>query len=162
MATIIIGVGNPVLSDDSVGLHVVRSLKTMLPVAADVNTRELCAGGIRLMEAMAGYDHAIIIDAIVTDKGKPGSVYELDPGNVLQSKNTCSTHDGSLAEALELGRMVGLALPHEIRIWAIEADDVTTFSETLTASVRGAVPAVIEGVMHRLELDRNLSNPRME
>jgi hydrogenase maturation protease len=134
----------------------------MLPVAADVKTSELCAGGIRLMEAMAGFDRAIIIDAIVTESGKPGSFYELDPGDVLQSKNTCSTHDGSLAEALELGRMVGLAMPQTIRIWAIEADDVTTFSETLTERVRSAVPAVLEGVMRRLELDRNLANPRME
>jgi hydrogenase maturation protease len=162
MATIIVGIGNPVLSDDSVGLQVVQRLATRLPAGSEVATTELCAGGIRLMEAMAGYDRAVIVDAIVTKNGKPGAVYELDPGSVLQSRNTCSTHNGSLAEALELGRMAGLSLPGDIRIWAIEAEDVNTFSEKLTESVQCAAATVIDGIEHSLGLNRNGTERRKE
>jgi hydrogenase maturation protease len=150
MATIIIGIGNPVLTDDSVGLQVVRELNTLLSSHRDVTTRELCAGGLRLVEAMAGYERAIIIDAIVSEEGQPGSVCVLEPSDVKASKNTCSTHDASLNEALELGKMAGLALPEEIRIWAIEAGDVETFSESLTEQVQHAVPKVVESVMQHL------------
>ena len=111
MATIIIGVGNPVLSDDSVGILAARKLKSRLKGRADVEIREFCAGGIRLMEIMQGYERAIIVDAIVTAGGKPGSVYRLNPSDLLQTRNTCSTHDGSLQEAFTLGRTVGLKLP---------------------------------------------------
>ena len=156
MATIIIGIGNPVLTDDSVGLQVVRQLRNMLSSNPDIVTRELCAGGLRLVEAMAGYERAIIIDAIVSEGGHPGAVCILGPSDLKASKNTCCTHDARLREALELGKMAGLRLPEEIRIWAIEAGDVETFSEGLTPEVRQAVPGVVDSVARHLAANRSL------
>ena len=151
MATIVIGIGNPVLTDDSVGIKVVRALAEQRPAEKDTVIRELCAGGLRLMEALEGFEHAILIDAIVSNDGKPGSVYRLAPSDLRKTRNTCSTHDASLRDALELGRWLGLSLPRDIGIWAIEAGDVATFSEELTEPVRAAVPRVVEAVVRRLE-----------
>jgi len=152
MATIIIGIGNPVLTDDSVGLQVVRQLRNMLSSNPEIVTRELCAGGLRLVEAMAGYERAIIIDAIVSEGGHPGAVCILGPSDL---KASC-THDAGLREALEPGKMAGLRLPEEIRIWAIEAGDVETFSEGLTPEVRQAVPGVVDSVARHLAANRSL------
>ncbi len=157
METIIIGIGNPVLTDDSVGIKVVRSLERRLHAKEGVVIRELCAGGIRLMEEMSGFKKAIIIDAIVTDSGEPGSVSIMEPSDLLNTRNTWSTHDASLAEALELGKTLGLQLPEDVKIWAIEAGDVETFSESLTEQVQGAVPLVVEDVIRYL--DKNSSLP---
>ena len=99
------------LSDDSVGIHVVRRLAEELKGRPDITTRELYTGGISLMEAMTGHHKAIIIDAILTEGGRPGAIYSLTLSDLLQSRNVHSTHDANLAEALELGRMVGLTLP---------------------------------------------------
>lgn len=162
MATIIIGVGNPVLSDDSVGIRAARNLKSRLQDRSDVQIRECCAGGIRLMETMQGYECAIIIDAIVTAGGKPGSAYRLKPSDLLQTRNTCSTHDGSLQEAFALGRMVGLELPEEITIWAIEVRDVNTISEDLTAEVNSAMAEVIDQVVRQIDSDSGLTAAREE
>jgi len=162
MATIIIGVGNPVLSDDSVGIVAARKLKSKLHSRTGVEIREFCAGGIRLMEIMQGYKRAIIIDAIVTADGEPGSVYRLKPPELLQTRNTCSTHDGSLQEAFTLGRMVGLELPEEITIWAIEAKDVNTISEDLTAEVSRAMAEVVDRVVEEVEKDSGLKAAREE
>lgn len=150
MSAIIIGVGNPVLSDDSVGIHVVRRLAEELKGRADITTRELYAGGISLMEAMTGHQKAIIIDAILTDGGRPGTIYSLTLSDLLQSRNVHSTHDANLSAALELGRMVGLTLPEQVMIWAIEAEDVKSFSESLTEKVEEAVPVVVGRVLHHL------------
>ena len=156
MTTIIIGIGNPVLTDDSVGIKVARELGSRLPADPNVVIQELCAGGLRLVEAMAGYERAIIIDAIVSRDGEPGSVCILGPSDLRKTRNTCSTHDASLVEALELGKMAGLQLPEEIKIWAIEACDVETFSESLTEPVQLAVPAVVESVIRHLDGNRSL------
>jgi hydrogenase maturation protease len=150
MATIIIGIGNPVLTDDSVGIKVARALARRLPAQKDTVVRELSAGGLRLMEALEGFERAVIIDAIVTEGGEAGSVYRLTPSDLAKTRNTCSTHDASLGDALELGKSLGLMLPHEIAIWAIEAGDVRTFSEELTGPVEAAVPRVVEAVIRRL------------
>jgi hydrogenase maturation protease len=160
MSTVIIGIGNPVLSDDSVGIKVAHLLRHALRGRPAVETRELWAGGMRLMEALQGHERAIIIDAIVTEGGKPGSVYMLQPSDLRQSRNTCSPHDASFQEALELGAMLGLNLPQQIIIWAIEADDVETFSENLTPDVERAVPQVVAGVMRQINLERQLPASR--
>ncbi len=151
MATIIIGIGNPVLTDDSVGIKVARTLAQELQGEKDVTTREMCAGGIRLMEALEGYQEAVIIDAIVTEGGRPGSMYCLQPSDLMNTRNTCSTHDANLVDALEFGKLLGLSLPDKIRIWAIEAADVTNFSESLTQPVQEAVPRVVQAIIRRLK-----------
>ncbi len=154
MSTIIIGIGNRVLSDDSVGIKVADRLAHALRSRPDIVTYELWAGGLRLMETLNGHERAIIIDAIMTEGGKPGSVYRLKPSDLRQSRNTYSTHDGGFQEALELGAMLGLNLPPQITIWAIEADDVETFSENLTPDVERAVPVVVEGVLRQIDLEQ--------
>lgn len=148
MRTVIIGVGNPVLRDDSVGLRVARELRERVR-GASVSVLELCGGGMRLMEAMAGFDVAIVIDAIESG-GRPGTIHRLEPGSLPQTRSINSTHEGSLAAALELGRATGLRIPAEIRIWAVEAADTVTFSESLSPAVEKAVQPVVDDVLRSL------------
>ncbi|HET9408798.1 MAG TPA: hydrogenase maturation protease [Candidatus Sulfotelmatobacter sp.] len=151
LKTIIIGLGNPVLSDDSVGIKIARLLEARLHGRPDVEVRELSAGGIRLMEAMQGYERAILVDAIVTAGGEAGAVYRLSPSDLRQTRNACCSHDGSLQEAFELGQQIGLVLPREITIWGIEAGDVTTFSDGLTADVERAVAKVVDAIVQQID-----------
>jgi hydrogenase maturation protease len=153
MATIVIGVGNPVRSDDGVGLRVARELTTLLAGDPGVDTAELHCGGMRLMEAMAGYDRAIVIDAML-DGSAPGTVQSFDPEEIPNTRTTNSTHDGNLQMALELGRAVGLRVPGRIRIWAVQAGDVDTLGETLTPPVERAVPKVVQNVLRDLGRER--------
>ena len=105
------------------------------------------------MEAMAGYDRAIVIDAMVSG-GRPGTIYVLGPEDLARTRNAHSTHDGEPGAALELGRLAGLRLPAEIRIFAIEAEDVERFGESLTPAVERAVPQVADEVMRHLRSSR--------
>jgi hydrogenase maturation protease len=149
MSTVIIGIGNPVLSDDSVGLRIARELRHRV-IARDVEIVELCTGGMRLVEAMAGYDRAIVVDAMESG-ARPGTVHQLDSAGLPMTRGAHSTHHGGLAEAMEVGRIAGLRIPGEIRVWGIEAADVETFSESLTPSVEEAVDTVVEGVLRSLQ-----------
>lgn len=149
MRTIVVGVGNPVLTDDAVGMHVVRRLGGELCGRPDVDVRELCLGGIELMEALVGYDRAIIVDAMFAG-GKPGTIYRSTPEALFESRNSGCAHNATLGEALEIGRTVGLPLPGAIRIIGIEPGDVATFGETLTWRVNDAVPLVVDELLAML------------
>jgi hydrogenase maturation protease len=149
MATVIIGVGNPVLTDDGVGLRIARELEMRLSGRDGVTVLARCAGGLRLMEAMAGYGRAVVIDAIESGAA-PGSIHELDLEELPRTRNLHSSHDGSLVAALELGRTAGLRIPDEIRVWAVQAGDLETFGESLTEAVERAVPRVVEAVLRSL------------
>ncbi|MEN6450970.1 MAG: hydrogenase maturation protease [Thermoguttaceae bacterium] len=150
MKTLIIGLGNPLVSDDSVGLHVAAHLKTRLAGRADVEVSEDYWGGLRLMERMIGFDRAIVIDAIQT--GAPAGTLHLLNAEGIATQRSASAHDVNLATALAFGRQAGAQLPEnrQVRIVAIEAADVLTFAERLTPAVEEAVPIAVEAVMQTL------------
>ncbi|TAN45798.1 MAG: hydrogenase maturation protease [Nitrospirae bacterium] len=151
MKTIVIGLGNPILTDDSVGIKIARELKARLSNDCEgVEIVELYAGGIRLIDVLAGYDKAIIVDAMLTGEHKPGTIHRFSSTNLTSTRNAMSMHDLDLPGALELGRMLGIRLPEDFRIWGIEADDVETFSEELTHQVACSVRPVVEEVMEEL------------
>ena len=150
MKTIIIGLGNPIVSDDSVGIKVSRELRDRLNGRDGIDIAEAYAGGIRLMDVMVGYEKAIIVDAIVTGNSMPGTIHSLSISDLVSTRNIVSTHDTNLSTALEMGKMLGLPLPSEIDIWGIEAMDVETFSEELTEDVAKAVPLVVQKIVDEL------------
>ena len=150
MKTLVIGLGNPLIADDSVGLRVVAELQPLLAGRDDVDVGEDYWGGLRLMERMVGYDRAIVIDAICTG-AEPGTIHRISPGD-LPTQRSASAHDVNLSTALELGRRAALPLPRDedILIFGIEAQDVMSFCEQCTPEVRAVVPRVVQMVLAAL------------
>jgi hydrogenase maturation protease len=150
LKTLVLGLGNPLLTDDGAGIYAVRAAvtrcRTLGPVDQQVTFAEASLGGLRLLDVIAGYDRAVLVDAILTADGKPGTVYRLQPSDLRRSLHSGTTHDLSLTEALALGRTLGLKLPDDgqITILAIEVDDVRTFGQACTPSVTQAIPTVAE------------------
>lgn len=137
--TVVIGLGNPLLRDDGAGIRTARVLKRRLQNRSDVEVVELYAGGLRLMEAMVGFERALLVDAMQSGGVPPGTVRCFTPADFGSTRNLRCAHDTSLAAALLLGRQLGLVLPGEIEIWGIEAASLDTFGETLTRPVSRAV-----------------------
>jgi hydrogenase maturation protease len=148
--TLVIGLGNPLVTDDSVGLRVVEELKPLLADRADVEVAEDYWGGLRLMERLIGFDRAIVVDAIHTG-APPGTIHRLAPEGI-PTQRSASAHDANLATALEFGRHAGAHLPanEHIELIGIEAEDTLTFGEHCTPAVQAAVPQAVEMVMQVL------------
>lgn len=145
---VVIGLGNPVLTDDGVGIQVARAVKARLAeLDCQADVIEAYSGGLSLMESMTGYKKAIIIDAMITGQLVPGTFRCLELSHVFQTKNSMSVHDLDLPSALEIGKALGLLLPGEIKIWGIEALNIDEFSETLSPEVSKAVPIVTNLVL---------------
>lgn len=147
MRAIVIGVGNPLLGDDGVGIHVARELAGRLEGHAGVTVTELYAGGLRLMEAMVGFDRALVVDAMVSGSCPPGTVRCFAPDELGATRNLRCAHDTSLPAALAMGKMLGLPLPEEIRVWGVEAVSCEEFGEELTPPVAWTVPELVEELM---------------
>ena len=78
MKTLILGLGNPLLRDDSVGLRVIQELQDRLAARPGVEVSEDYWGGLRLMERMIGFDRVIVVDAMRSGE-PPGSIRKLAP-----------------------------------------------------------------------------------
>jgi hydrogenase maturation protease len=148
MKTLVLGLGNPILADDGVGPRVARELEGKLDREATV--MEASLAGLDILDLLAGYDRAIIIDAIQTIGGRAGRIYRIDPEAFDATRHTASPHDVNFATALELGKKLGLALPSRIDIFAIEVADASHFSEECTPEVTEAIPLCAEMIIHEL------------
>jgi len=152
----VLGLGNPLLKDDSAGLRVAEVLREILPQNEQIEIDEDYWGGLRLMERMIGFDRAVIIDAILTG-ATPGTIHVLSPEDV-PTQRSASVHDLNLPTALALGRQAGAHLPDskDILLIGIEAADVQTFDETLSPEVEAALPHAVEAALYALEMEREI------
>jgi hydrogenase maturation protease len=152
--TIVVGLGNPLLGDDGVGWHVVEALRQVpVPTEAAVEFDCHAGGGLALMERLAGYDRAIVIDAVQLGQGPAGSVTSL-PLEALDDPCTghlASAHEASLPTALAVGRALGVALPTEVVVIGIEAARVYEFGEGLSPAVARAVPIAVDCAARELK-----------
>jgi hydrogenase maturation protease len=149
---LILGLGNPNLTDDGVGIHVVRGLGAG-PLPPGVTCAEASVGGLRLLSAISGYERVILVDAIQTPEGRPGDIYRLHPHDLKTPRHVGSAHDLSLTGALKLGRSLGMSLPEDraITIIAVQVEDVLTWGEECTPPVAAAIPRAVEAVLAELE-----------
>jgi hydrogenase maturation protease len=149
MRTLILGLGNPIVSDDGVGLYVAEELKGRLN-QQEVTVMETSMAGLSLLDLLVDYDRAILIDAIQTVGGKAGQIHRLEPAAFSATRHAASPHDVNFATALEFGNRLGLALPQQIIIYAIEVENVTSFGEECTPQVKRAIPVCVEKVIREL------------
>jgi hydrogenase maturation protease len=124
----------------------------------DVEFDCISLGGLTLMERLVGYERAVLVDAIQTRDGAPGTVYRLTLED-LPTLHADSAHDVPLRAALELGRRLGAKLPADVIIYAIEAANIWDFGETLSPEVDGSVMVAASAVVEELEEEEVWSHP---
>ncbi len=145
MKTIIIGLGNTVLSDDGVGVFVARRLRSRLGRSVDVIEAELA--GLDLMEMLKDHGRAIIIDAIKLDGEDPGTVFRLRLDDLRITPRLASCHDIDLVTAIALGRHFGFMMPDDVTIFAVQGEDVLTLHEGCLETVESVIPGLVDEVV---------------
>ncbi len=146
---IVIGLGNEYISDDGVGIWVVRELRKRLPTR-DIAFEELSVGGLQLLDYLGGHDHCIIVDAVVTGLRPPGTVYRVVQTTCDKPIKLTSSHQVDLSQTLELARLLQPDIPQTITVYGIEVSDTTTFDNRCTKPVSQAVPRLVEFICRNL------------
>jgi hydrogenase maturation protease len=159
LKTLILGLGNPILTDDGVGVRVAEALRAALPPDTSIDVSEACVGGLGLMERLVGYDRVILIDALhdagwarpdSMGYGPPGTIHRLtldDLRTISPTQHSASAHDTNLVTALEMGARMGLHLPQEIIIYGIAVENIIDFGDEPTPAVKRAIPEVTAAVL---------------
>lgn len=146
MSNAVIGIGNLLRADDGVGIHVIRILRGEMP---DVEAVDLSTANIDLLDHIRRRDNVIIIDAIRTG-AEPGTIHRLSPEQVVET-DFSQSHGLNLPGILKLGRQLYPdEMPEKVVIIAVEAEDVSSFGDELTESVRSVVPKIMETIKKEL------------
>ncbi len=139
--TLVAGIGNEILMDDSIGLKMCKFLRSMY-LNSGIKFTKLSVGGLEVLEYISGYKKVIFIDAIKTKGGKPGDVHLFTPENFKETNNLSNLHDTSFITALKIGKSLGTEIPEEIYIIAIEIKEDMVFGENLSHELNGKLEEV--------------------
>ncbi len=144
--TLILGVGNDILTDDGIGSRLVTDLIKLVD-SPDILFNTACCGGLEIVEYIKDFKQVILVDAIRTRGGRPGAVYYFIPADFRETSHLSNLHDVSFLTALELYDTLNLSLPDEIHIIAVEIAEDMIFSEELTLQLKERYPEIIEKVL---------------
>jgi hydrogenase maturation protease len=141
MKTLVLGIGNSILGDDGVGVRVAREVATRVN-DENVDVRDVNVDGLNLFDHILGYDRLVVVDAIVTEDGRVGEIYRLKPERVCDpSRSAISPHHFNLATTIEIGKeLFPGAMPGEVILYAISAEEANAVTEEMTREVKEAVP----------------------
>jgi len=144
MKLLLLGLGNPILSDDGVGLFVARE------VAKSISSLDLCAAqtvGLDLLETLVGYDRVIVIDAATGIGGHPGELIHVDQADGML--HLFSSHGVNFFDLMQLGEDMGLDMPKVEAIYGIEIGTDVSFGLQFTPELG----SLLESVVHRITND---------
>jgi len=136
----LLALGNEILADDAFGILAARQIEELaLPNLEVVCTAE---SGLHLLDYVQNVTHLIVVDTIQTGRADPGALYILREGDI-QSAPGGSPHFIGLFETLALGRKLGLSVPDQVTILAVEPADCLTLGGPVHPAVQAAIPRVV-------------------
>ncbi len=148
-AILVIGMGNPLRGDDSVGVAVARRLAARVRPGVEVRTHG--GGGLGLMDAWRGASAAVVVDA-VSSGAPPGTVSRFDVRDRPLPESLGapgSTHDLGLPNAVELARAMH-RLPDRLVVIGVEGGDFSLGSG-LSGPVEEAVEMAVDVVLREID-----------
>jgi hydrogenase maturation protease len=140
--TLVLGIGNVLMGDEGVGVHVVRRLEQE-DLPAHVSVLDGGTGGFHLLAELASHDPVVMIDATI-DGQPPGTVSVIEPRYASDFPRTLTAHDIGLRDLIVSATLLG-QLPR-VRLVTVSIADVQPMQMSLSAPVEGAVRRVVEQV----------------
>lgn len=145
---LVLGLGNEFAGDDAVGVLAVRALRDRIADTADVV--ESAASGLALLEVFAGYERAIVVDSIRTDRHPAGTILRLELADVGRVAAP-SLHQAGIPELAAVARRLGIQFPTKTTVFAVEVSAPPTFGAPLNPTVASTIGPLVHRVCAQLD-----------
>jgi hydrogenase maturation protease len=139
--TLVLGLGNTIMSDDGIGPKVIARLKETEIYAADRDFLDGGTLGLDLLPYLEGVQRLILVDAVET--GQPaGTLVRLTGDEVPMALETkLSPHQMGMKDLLAVAQLMG-QLPEEIILLGVQPQLIEMGTE-LSPPVAAAFPSLV-------------------
>jgi hydrogenase maturation protease len=146
--TVILGIGNVLLSDEGIGVHIANELSSM-DLPPGVSVIEGGTDGFRLLNIITEADRLIVVDA-VKGGAEPGSIYRFNIDEVrnVPSGFRTSVHQVGILEVIDLSGLIGKT--PKTTVIGIEPKSLRMSLE-LSPEIKEKIPRIIELVFEELK-----------
>ena len=150
---LVLGVGNTLLKDEGIGVHVIERMQAMSLLDEEVELLDGGVLGLDLIEPMEDREKVIIIDAVQGGE-VPGTIYRLRRKDIEMGKDwhLSSLHDIDLPYVLNMAELMGKHI--DPVIIGVEPEDMSPGLE-LSPEIEAKIPEVIDMVFKEIESHRS-------
>lgn len=148
---LILGIGNILMGDEGIGVHVVRALeKVDLPES--IKLLDGGTGSFNLLEPMRSAEKIILIDAMI-DENEVGTVRLIRPRFSKDYPRTLTAHDIGLKDLLDAFYLLGET--PEITLFAVTIPTFHELAIDLSPQMKPVVSKVLEMILEELGNEKN-------
>lgn len=123
MSILVLGIGNLIMSDDGVGIRIVRQLAAGYRFPGGVALIEGETVGIDLLPTLEGVNRLLLVDAVETG-GDPGAIVRLAADQIpMVPERRVSPHQLGLKDLLTLAAVQGF-VPEETVLWGVQPEKI--------------------------------------
>lgn len=149
MKTIILGIGNTLISDDGVGVHIINKLEKEYNLPDNVTIIDGGTKGLDLLPFIEGSDRMLIVDAANFDK-EPGTIDTVIGDDIPQFLSMkLSMHQIGLPDMLFAAKLMDIA-PSEMCLIGIQPKSMETSTE-LSEEISSRFDALFDKVIEKLK-----------
>jgi hydrogenase maturation protease len=154
LKTAILGFGNPVRSDDAIGVHVVNELKNRLQRREDISVFDMGTSAFEILFKLKGHQRIIIVDGVINSGEPDGTLFCLPASEInaqIQDDPMVFLHGMKWDQALSYAKKMMLdEFPEDkIQVYLIAISEIKINME-LSNIVKAAGERLIETILKDL------------
>ena len=155
MKVALMGFGNPVRSDDAVGIYVIEKLKEIIGENENINVFDMGTAAFEVIFGLKGHQKIIMIDAVLNTNESDGTLYKVPAEEVLRAPEKdplVFLHGMKWDQALSYAKKILIDdYPDDIQVYLIAITD-TKLEVELSKTVQDAGDKVVDLIMEELKL----------
>jgi len=124
--------GNPILSNDRIGLVLGRMLRQEFQSVSNLCITEFSGSPLKLVSEVIRYRQVVFIDSIVTGNLESGTVAIFDKNELLDLAIDFQPHGLNIPEVLTLCKRMGQPLPDTVLLIGIEVGEIQEFGGSIS------------------------------
>jgi hydrogenase maturation protease len=144
----VMGIGNPLMMDEGVGVRVMEVMMGTLQFPENVTLIDAGTMGMGILNIFQECDYLLVIDAVDGTGEPPGTVVRLSPEDLAPNQVKHSMHDIRLVDVLEAAMLMGNRPQAECI--GVQIEDMGAVRIGLTPDVEAAVPAALAAALEIL------------
>ena len=144
--TLILGVGNPLMGDDAVGVIAIERLREHPALPPGVDVVDGGTDGLGLIPLMEQYGRVILVDAVPMAL-PAGTIrrFTWDDARLVGHERGFSLHQTDLTDALLLAETLG-CLPHEVVFYGVQPQTME-WDQSLSPPVERALCPLLDALI---------------
>ncbi len=159
MKTAIMGFGNPVRSDDAIGIYVIEELQKKIGEHTSISIFDMGTAAFEVLFGLKGHQKIILVDAVINSNEPVGSLFKVPAEEVLQAPEEnplVFLHSMKWSQALSYAKKILLdEYPEDIQVYLIAVEN-TKLEVELSKEVKEAGDKVVNLILEELKVSEAL------